>query len=138
MMTTSSSISVNPPSPRTTPSREPRSRRASRDFASRASGERPGECARGWAGPPATRVVSERTPPSICLNLALMRAVGLREARPTPSRTRPAASKRNLVDRKYRQHHRDDDEGHKDSHAKDDDRLEESQHALEIGPHVGL
>src|SRR5262245_46724853 len=138
MMTTSSSISVNPASPRTTPSREPRSRRRSRDFTSRTQGARPGGSPGAWANPSATRVVSARTPPSLSLNLTPMSAVGLRKGTPTSSRTAPAASKRNLVDRENRQHHSDDDEGNKDSHAKNDDRLQEAQHALEIGPHVGL
>src|SRR5437899_4903528 len=134
MMTTSSSISVNPASP---PS-WPRSRRGSRDFASRVPGRRRGWCGRGWPSPPATRVVSARTPMRIRSRLALMRAVASPEGSATPSRTTPAAAQRYLVNRKDREHHRDDDEGDEHAHAEDDDRFQEPEHALEIGPHVGL
>src|SRR5262245_26920267 len=119
MMTTNNSIKVNPASP---PKERPRSR-DSRDVAKRISRDRLGRGARGLVSPYATRVVSERTPRPTRPKRLLMRAVGSRKGSPTPARPAPAASKRNLVDRKNGEHHGDDDEGHQHTHAEDDDRL---------------
>src|SRR5439155_21410973 len=58
--------------------------------------------------------------------------------RPVQSSGCPCPLQRYLVDREDRHQHRHDDEGHEYPHEQDDRGLEQTDQALELGPHVGL